>query len=95
MDGRTDDYFSVWRGYISEVTCHRRLHKKKHPQIWTAQVEKIGGKINYRATFTYHITRQDQDGEKSSLRKNAARLYKSLSAIYMPTYRRCFFFRVK
>lgn len=96
MDGRSDFFFfSVWRGYISEVTCHRRLPKKTHPNL-TAQVENIGGKINYRATFTCYITRQDQDGERSGLRKNAVHLYRSLPAvgICLPT-EDGFFFRVK
>lgn len=56
--------------------------------ILTAQVANIGGKINYLTGQRSHpiSTRQDQDGERSGLRKNAAHVYKSCRLhICLPT----------
>lgn len=92
MDGRTDFFFGMERVTSLKLgTCHRRYTKKNTPNL-TAQVENIGGKINYRATFTYHhITRQDQKGKGPACEKRCPSI-QILPAvgICLPTYRRCF-----
>lgn len=88
-------FFSVWRGYISEVTCHRRYTiKKTHPNL-TAQVENIGGKINYRATFIYHLTRQDQTGKGPACGKMLPIFYTNLVGYIYAYLQKGFFFREK
>lgn len=58
MDGRTDFFFRYGEVTSLKLPVIDATQKKTHPNV-TAQVENIGGKINYRVTFTYYITRQD------------------------------------
>lgn len=81
---------------MSEVTSHRRYTiKKTHPNL-TAQVENIGGKINYRATFTYHITivRTRWGKVRPAEKEKRCPSIQILSATYMPTYLQKMFFEI-
>lgn len=52
MDGRTDFFFQYGEVTSLKLPVIDATRYTKNAPNLTAQVENIGGKINYRATFT-------------------------------------------
>lgn len=99
MDGRIDFFFGMES--VTSVTSLKlpvidAYQKKTHPNL-TAQVENMGGKINYRATFIYHLTIVRTRRGKVRPVKTALPIYTNLAGyiyVYLPT-EEGFFLRVK